>query len=78
MRAIMVFADDITTDMVGGSLQGMTNVLNQRATEALQDHAYIRHVDGEIVPTSQFVYGRDYTLGDIVEVQGYGNHCSTC
>jgi hypothetical protein len=73
MRAIMVFADDITTDQVGGSLQGMTNALNQRATEALKEHDYIRHVDGEVVPTSQFQYGRDYTLGDIIEVQGYGN-----
>lgn len=73
MRAIMVFADDITTDMVSGNPTTMTNTLNQRATEALQDHEYIRHVDGEIVPTSQFQYGRDYTLGDIIEVQGYGN-----
>lgn len=72
MRAIMVFADDITTDQVGGSLQGMTNALNQRATEALKEHDYVRAVDGEIVPTSQFAYGRDYFLGDIVEVQGYG------
>jgi Siphovirus ReqiPepy6 Gp37-like protein len=73
MRAVMVFADDITTDMVGGSLQGMTDTLNQRAKEALEDHNYIRHVDGEIVPASQFQYGRDYFLGDVVEVQGYGN-----
>ena len=72
MRAIMVFADDITTDMVGGNPSVMTSTLNQRASEALQEHAYVRHVDGEIVPTSQFQYGRDYTLGDIVEVQGYG------
>lgn len=77
MRALMVFADDVTTDMAAGSLQGMINVLNQRASEALQDHGYVRAVDGELVPTSQFHYGRDYFLGDIVEVQGYGDIVST-
>jgi hypothetical protein len=27
-------------------------------------------VDGEVAPTNLFQYGKDYNLGDIIEVQG--------
>jgi hypothetical protein len=36
----------------------------------LIDNKYIKTVDGEIVPDSQFLYGFDYNLGDIIEVEG--------
>jgi Siphovirus ReqiPepy6 Gp37-like protein len=71
LRTMMVFADDITTDQVGGSASVLQSLLDQRASETRQDHKFIKHVDGEIVPTSQFAYGVDYNLGDIIEVQGY-------
>lgn len=70
LRAIMVFADDITTDLVGGSSTAFKAQLDQRAKTALGEHPYVAHVDGEIVPTSQFKYGVDYALGDIIEIAG--------
>ncbi|HEY1247422.1 MAG TPA: hypothetical protein VGE97_00400, partial [Nitrososphaera sp.] len=34
------------------------------------EHKEVIAVDGEIVPTSQFQYGKHYNLGDVIEVQG--------
>jgi Siphovirus ReqiPepy6 Gp37-like protein len=70
LRAELVFADDVTTDMVGGSSDNLINVLNGRANNALGEHKEVIAVDGEIVPTNQFQYGKHYSLGDIIEVQG--------
>lgn len=70
LRALMVFADDITTDMVGGSSANLLNVLNSRANDALTSNPLIIAVDGEIVPENQFKYGNHYNLGDVIEVQG--------
>jgi len=70
LRALLVFAEDITTDMVGGSAANLLNILNARAADALNNNRFMKAVDGEIVPTNQFKYGVDYNLGDIIEVQG--------
>jgi len=70
LRALQVFADDITKDSVEGSASTLLTALNSRAAVALSNNSFIRMVDGEIVPTNQFQYGRDYNLGDIIEVQG--------
>lgn len=70
LRAQMIFASDINTDMLGGSQAKLTNILNTRAADALANASYIKAVDGEIVPTNQFKYGIDYNLGDVIEVQG--------
>lgn len=70
LRAQMVFAEDITTDQVEGDVNKLMGILNSRASDALSNAEYVRIVDGEIVPTSQFKYGRDYGLGDIIEIQG--------
>jgi Siphovirus ReqiPepy6 Gp37-like protein len=71
VRAGIIFADDITTDLVGGSSAVMQSLLTERAESGLSNAATVAQVDGEIVPTSQFKYGRDYNLGDIIEVAGY-------
>lgn len=71
IRVAQVFADDITTETVGTDEAQLLKMLNQRATEALEAYKVVQLVDGEIVPTTQFEYGSDYTLGDIVEIQGY-------
>lgn len=71
LRALLVFAEDITTDMVGGSSTNLVNILNSRALDGLNANRYVMAVDGEIVPESQFQYGAHYNLGDIVEVEGY-------
>ena len=70
LRALLVFADDITTDMVGGDPNNVLNILNSRAHDALTTNHFVKAVDGEIVPTNQFQYGIHYNLGDIIEVQG--------
>jgi hypothetical protein len=70
LRAEMVFAEDITTDTIGGDPDVLLAILNSRARDALADANFAKVVDGEIVPTAQFKYGRDYSLGDVIELQG--------
>jgi sulfur carrier protein ThiS len=70
LRALQVFADDITSDAVAGSTATLLALLNSRAQDGLNNNHYVKAVDGEIVPTSQFQYGIHYNLGDIIEVQG--------
>jgi Siphovirus ReqiPepy6 Gp37-like protein len=70
LRALMTFEEDITTDQVGGSSAVLVDILNQRAAKALDEHRYVKTVDGEIVPDFQFKYETDYNLGDLIEVEG--------
>jgi hypothetical protein len=70
LRALLVFAEDISTDMVSGSQANLVNILNSRAYDALTTNHFVKAVDGEIVPENQFQYGVHYNLGDVVEVQG--------
>ena len=64
--------DDATdpTDTVSGKQAELLDILNNRADKELKQNEYIRTVDGEVAPTNLFQYGRDYDLGDIIEVQG--------
>jgi hypothetical protein len=71
LRALLVFADDVTTDMVAGSSQALLDILNSRAHDGLTNNRFHKAVDGEIVPGNQFKYGIHYNLGDIIEVQGH-------
>jgi Siphovirus ReqiPepy6 Gp37-like protein len=70
-RVLLVFADDLTTDKVGGSAPTLISLLNQRAKDALANNNYTKVVDGEVVPQNQFKYGVHYGLGDIVELQSF-------
>lgn len=70
LRALLILAEDVTTDVVGGNAENLLNLLNSRARDGLAANKFVKAVDGEIVPTSQFKYGIDYNLGDIIEVQG--------
>lgn len=70
LRALMIFAEDVTTDMVNGSSANLVSLLNSRSQDALVENRLIQAVDGEIVPDNQFIYGIHYNLGDIIEVQG--------
>jgi hypothetical protein len=70
LRAIQVFAEDITTDQVGSDPAVLLDILNSRAQDALVANKAVQAVDGEIVPESQLKYGTHYYLGDIIEVQG--------
>jgi len=48
----------------------LLDILNNRADKELKQNEYIRTVDGEVAPNNLYQYGRDYDLGDIIEVQG--------
>lgn len=79
LRAEMIFAEDLDTDVDGTLTQGeVRTLLKARALEKLKESPRIQAVDGEIIPTSQFQYGRDFTLGDLIEVQGNSDIVSTC
>lgn len=75
LRAIQVFANDLTTFISG---DGLTNppgaaylqTLVNRSIGALLDNAPTNAISGEASPSSQFNFGTDYNLGDVVEVQG--------
>ena len=77
LRALLLFADDITTDKVGADPAVLVDILNSRAYDALTTNHFIKAVDGEIVPDSQFKYGIHYNLGDLIEVQGNSEVVST-
>lgn len=70
LRALQVFASDITSDMVEGDRSKMMEILNNRALDEIAKNHFVKSVDGEIVPESQFKYGIHYNLGDIIEVEG--------
>jgi sulfur carrier protein ThiS len=74
----MILANDINEEMVGGSQATLVDLLNKRAAKDLGDNPFIKTVDGEIVPTSQFEYGVHYNLGDIIEVQGNSEIVQAC
>jgi hypothetical protein len=71
-RALQVFADDIrgydspTTEEKNDLLAMLAN----DAQKGLAKSILIQAVDGDISPTNMFIYGRDYSLGDFVEIEG--------
>lgn len=42
----------------------------QNAKDALANANYIHAVDGQTTPNSDYEYGRDYNLGDLIELEG--------
>jgi len=44
--------------------------LDQNARDAMANNNYIRAIDGETSPNSDYQYGIHYGLGDIIEIQG--------
>jgi hypothetical protein len=71
LRAMVVTAGEIQAGDIGTDAAKLASALNIAAKSGLASSPYDKLVDGEIVPTAQFQYGRDYTLGDIVEIQGH-------
>ena len=60
-----VKADDI--DLPAGS--ELTAALQERGRQELAEHRAVLGFDGETPQHISYVYGRDYDLGDLVEVQ---------
>lgn len=63
-RVLVVDANDITSDN-----PNVTAALQQRGNEELAKARTYQAFDGEISQNSQYVYGRDYNLGDVVEIR---------
>jgi Siphovirus ReqiPepy6 Gp37-like protein len=77
LRALLVLLsvnrDDVDKDETQTNTVNAAKILellNARAAVELKARDFVKAVDGEIVPTSQFKYGVHYNLGDIIEVQG--------
>lgn len=64
-RVIFVKADDIDDPDPPTALAQMI----QRGNEALAQARRVTALDGQLTPTTQFVYQRDYWLGDLVELR---------
>ena len=75
-REMFVEAIDITSELEDGSILGTTeynNLLIQRGREELANTPETISFEGEVESVRQFVFGRDYFLGDIVTVKNsYG------
>ena len=69
-RVLSVISSDVTIDDIGDTGAGLQALLNQEARNALANNNYVKVVDGEVVPQSEFQYGVNYLLGDIIELQG--------
>lgn len=68
-RNLIVFADDITEEMAVND-EGLIDLLNEAAANALVNNNYIKVIDGEINPLNQrYIYGEHYKLGDVVELE---------
>lgn len=71
LRALQVLADDITTaDVYNGTEANLLAMLNERAKKGLGENPAIAVVDGEVVFTGQFKYGKDFFMGDLLEIKG--------
>lgn len=64
-RVLMVQASDVTS----GTAPEIESALTQRGLEALSEYRAYQAFDGEIRQQSQYVYGTDYYLGDLVEMR---------
>lgn len=66
-RELIVEVNDATIDNYG-TVSAITDYLVQAAKDALANNNYTKVIDGEIVPQSQFKFGVDYLMGDLIEL----------
>lgn len=64
-HVLVVDGSDITSD----STTDIVAALQQRGYEELAKNRTYQAFDGEISQSSQYIYGRDYNLGDMVETR---------
>lgn len=74
-RILVTRATDISEDQVDPAVAGVTlaSLMTQKAKDVLANNNFTKIVDGEVVPQSQYKYGVDYNLGDIIELKGQDN-----
>lgn len=66
-RTLMVDATDVNVADYSAADLGV--ILDKRAKDAIVNNNYVRLLDGQLVPQNPFVYGVDYTLGDVIELR---------
>lgn len=80
LRVGMTFEDNIQIhndlnkenpkSTLAGKRAELLDILNNRAQKEINQHPFVRTVDGEVAPTNLYQYGEDYELGDVIEVEG--------
>jgi hypothetical protein len=65
-RVLLVDASSLDSTLTGAAL---TNAMLQLGKDELSKHKNISAIDGSVPQTSKYVYGRDYNLGDLVEMK---------
>lgn len=82
LRVGMVIADNISPEMIDDMYNVYTSptkdrmlakLVYQRAKIELARNSPTTIIDGEALSTSQYTYGVDYNLGDILEVKGHSS-----
>lgn len=70
---IFVDAKDISSNEGEIGITDYYNLLEQKGYETLAEHTPVYTFDGEIEPQYQYIYGTDYNIGDIVQIENeYG------
>lgn len=67
LRVSMGYADNVPSDV---DAPGLLKILNQQALKEAQNRKVVQLVDGEIVQVEDVVFGTNFFLGDVVEVEG--------
>ena len=71
-RVILVEAPDIFFDSaLPGYDAKVAAFREQVARNTIAEHVYIQSVDGQISQHTGYVFGKDYYLGDIIELEGF-------
>jgi Siphovirus ReqiPepy6 Gp37-like protein len=66
-REMMIEVSEATYDNYT-TTGNIATALAQKAADALANNNYVKIIDGEVVPQSDYLFGRDYKLGDIIEL----------
>lgn len=69
---------DVPNDLQTNSKSVAHENAQLMANEALDEASITEAFDGELDSYGQFIYGRDYKLGDIVQVEDNDGHYGTC
>ena len=75
-REYFTDARDMRSSDYGGGTK-YTDALKKRGTSKLTENARVKSYEGEVEATRQFVYGKDFFMGDIIQMANeYGNEGS--
>lgn len=69
-RELFVDARDISSEVNGKTLSSSdyNKLLNQRGLEKMIENKYIKAFEGKADTTNMYVYGKDFFMGDVVQV----------